>query len=257
MTRTVTVSIVSHGHCTMLPGLLRDLGGCPEVAAVILTRNVPGFYQNFGLSNWLTVVDNPRPKGFGENHNAAFRQSRTPFFAVLNPDIRFRDNPFPSLISCMDDSRVGLSAPAVVDPSGVLEDSARRFPTPFDLALKALGRYDGKLAYSLGDPPRAAPWVAGMFMVFRSTDFSAVGGFDEDFFLYYEDVDLCARLWRAGRRVMLCPGVHAIHDARRASRHDLRHMGWHAASMLRYFRKHTRRPGTPDVGSGAGRQPGR
>lgn len=60
-----------------------------------------------------------------------------------------------------------------------------------------------------------------------------------------EDVDLCARLWRSGRRVMLCPAVRVVHDARRASRRDLRHMRWHAASMARYFRKHALRSGLP------------
>ena len=111
-----------------------------------------------------------------------------------------------------------MCAPAVTTPEGTVEDSARRFPSPFDIARKAIGRYDGRVSYALGDRPRAVPWVAGMFMLVRSADFAAIGGFDENFFLYYEDVDLCARLWRAGRKVMLCPEVQIVHDARRASR---------------------------------------
>ena len=119
-----------------------------------------------------------------------------------------------------------------------MEDSARHFPSLIDLVLKALHRYDGRLQYVLGDPPLPAPWVAGMFMLLRSKDYAALAGFDEGFFLYYEDVDLCARVWNCGRSVMLCPSVHVVHDARRASRRNLRHMLWHATSMARYLRKH-------------------
>lgn len=243
--RSVTVSIVSHGHGALLPGLLEDLAACPEIAAVVLTRNVAE--PNLALTGLahLTIIDNPRPKGFGANHNAAFRVAQTPFFLVLNPDVRLEGNPFPALLACLADERIALCAPAVVNPAGTLEDSARRFPSLTDLVLKALGRYDGRVHYALGDPSRAVPWLAGMFMLVRRTDYADLGGFDEGFFLYYEDVDLCARLWRSGRRVMLCPEVRVVHDARRASRRDLRHMRWHAASMARYFRKHAFRPGLP------------
>ena len=241
----LTVSIVSHGHGALLPGLLDDLSACADVERVILTRNIPEPDITGVRAGWMTIINNPQPKGFGANHNAAFRHVQTPFFVVLNPDVRLMGNPFPALLACMQDEQATLCAPAVVNPTGVLEDSARRFPSLIDLGRKAFGRYDGRLHYGLDDPPRSAPWVAGMFMLLRSEDFAAIVGFDEGFFLYYEDVDLCARIWRSGRRVMLCPAVRVVHDARRASRHDLRHMRWHAVSMARYFLKHGLRPGLP------------
>lgn len=236
--RPVTVSIVSHGHGELLPGLLADLEACADVDRVILTRNVPEPNVSVLRPDWISVTDNARPQGFGANHNAAFRQTHTPFFAVLNPDVRFTGDPFGPLLACMQDGKSALCAPAVVNPSGSMEDSARRFPSIIDLGLKALGRYDGRLQYEPGDPPRAVPWVAGMFMLLRSADYAALGGFDEGFFLYYEDVDLCARLWKSGKRVMLCPNAQVVHDARRASRHDFRHMRWHAGGMARYLWKH-------------------
>lgn len=236
--RLITVSIVSHRHGALLPGLLDDLANCAEVDRVILTRNVPEPPISISRPRWISITENSRPKGFGANHNAAFRQTQTPFFAVLNPDVRLKGNPFATLLAYMQDEQIALCAPAVLNPAGALEDSARQFPSLVDLGLKALGYHDGRLHYKLADPPMAAPWVAGMFMLLRSTDYAALGGFDEGFFLYYEDVDLCARLWRSGRRVMLCPEAQVIHDARRASRHNLRHMCWHTGSMARYFRKH-------------------
>lgn len=75
-------------------------------------------------------------------------------------------------------------------------------------------------------------------MLFRAEAFRDVGGFDGAFFLYYEDVDICARLWQAGWKVIYHPGISIIHDARRSSRRDPHYMRWHAASMLRYLWKH-------------------
>jgi N-acetylglucosaminyl-diphospho-decaprenol L-rhamnosyltransferase len=80
--------------------------------------------------------------------------------------------------------------------------------------------------------------VAGMFLLFRAEAFRDVGGFDAKFHLYYEDVDICARLWKSGWKVMCDPGVTVVHEAQRASRHNFRYMRWHAASMARYFGKH-------------------
>lgn len=81
-------------------------------------------------------------------------------------------------------------------------------------------------------------WVAGMFMLFPSAAFEAVGGFDENFYLYYEDVDICVRLRHLGYRVAVMRGASVVHNARRDSRRCLRFARWHAASMARYFWKH-------------------
>lgn len=234
----ITVSIVSHGHGDLLPGLLSDLAACPEVVRVILTRNIPEADLGTLDQERITVLNNTAPQGFGANHNAAFKLARTPFFAVVNPDIRLQEDPFPDLIACMETTNAALGAPAVVNPAGGIEDSARKFPTLPNLTMKALRLDDGRLHYALGAPPVPVPWVAGMFMLFRYDDYAAIGGFDDGFFLYYEDVDICVRLARLGRSVMLCPATRVVHDARRASRRDPKHMLWHAKSMARYFRKH-------------------
>jgi N-acetylglucosaminyl-diphospho-decaprenol L-rhamnosyltransferase len=126
----------------------------------------------------------------------------------------------------------------VVSPGGLHEDSWRHFPTLTSLLRKALGMGDG--SYRLpGDGRHFSPeWVAGMFMLFRSDVFRRLGGFDEDFFLYYEDVDICARLWKSGYRLLACPAVSVVHDAQRDSHRKWRHLRWHLGSMARYFAKH-------------------
>jgi hypothetical protein len=224
----------------MVTALLEDLARCPQVATVILTYNLPESEISFpeSLAERVIVLHNSRPMGFAANHNAAFRHCTTPYFCILNPDIRLPENPFKELLGCFDDVRTALVAPAVLNPAGCVEDSARSYPTPWLLFLKALGITDGCLPYRLGDPLQRPDWLAGMFLLVRSDVFRAVGGFDAGFHLYYEDVDLGARLRKAGHELLLCPGVSVVHDARRTSHRNPRFLSWHLASMVRYLYKH-------------------
>ncbi len=207
---------------------------------VTLTCNIPeqaaGFADNFPYP--VRLIENASPKGFGANHNAACEVANGEWFCVMNPDIRLPDNPFPALLAALELRQAAVSAPAVLSPGGQVEDSIRRFPTPFSLLGKLLGRDDGRYRFAVGDETFPADWVGGMFMLFRAEDFRRIGGFDEGFFLYYEDVDICARLWKAGLGVLACPRAQVVHDARRASRRNLTYMRWHLTSMARYLIKH-------------------
>jgi GT2 family glycosyltransferase len=224
----------------MVTDLLRDLARCAEVTRIILTHNVPepGAQIDNDLASRATIITNPRPVGFSANHNAAFRRSDTEAFCVMNPDIRLPYSPFGSLLALLDDPSIGVVAPAVLSPGGSLQCTARRFPTPASVLLKAFGQGEGGIPFELGAAPVRPDWVAGMFLLLRRETFAAVGGLDERFYLYYEDVDLCVRLRNAGYDVMLCPSATVIHDARRMSHRNLRYIAWHLQSMMRYFATH-------------------
>lgn len=233
----ITISIVSHGHAGLLPGLLADIAQCPDVSNVILTHNTPEpTIRNHGMA-WMTELENQSPRGFGANHNAAFQLCDTPYFCALNPDVRFRGDPFPELVTCMTANRAALAAPAAVNCEGRIEDNARRFPTVTGLMAKALGIADGRYPYVPGGESFTPEWVSGMFMLLASDKFAGIGGFDEGYYLYYEDVDLCARLRIAGESIRLCPNALVVHAARRESRRNITFLRWHLASMARYFAK--------------------
>lgn len=237
---SVTISIVSHGHSDMLLGCLNDIADFPEIKKIILISNVAGSLPLLpsGIQAHTIVIDNKSPHGFAANHNVAFKHCDTPYFCILNPDTRFPNNPFGTLLDCITHTRAALAGPAILSPVGELEDSARHFPTLSSLLAKAFLRHDGRYPISQNSPPFPVEWLGGMCMLIRREDYLRIGGFDEAFFLYYEDVDICARLWRAHRPVFLCPNATVIHDARRASRGDFRYMRWHFSSMTRYFWKH-------------------
>jgi len=207
---------------------------------VILTINVNELVSESDLQYPfpIKVVKNQYPKGFGENHNQAFKQANGDYFCVLNPDVRLMSNPFEKLQQELSENAGAIIAPIVLSPDLTIEDSVRYFPTVQSLFKKLFKQYDGRYVFSDNSPTLAVDWVAGMFMLFKSKDFSAMGGFDEKFFLYYEDVDICLRIWKSGKKVLVCPQVNIIHDAQRQSRKNLRYMKWHLNSMGRYFWKH-------------------
>lgn len=235
----ITVSVVSHHQSSLVQGLLQDLACfCGiDAAEVILTLNLS---EELALSVTeypcpVKVIRNASPQGFGANHNQAFHQAKGKYFCVLNPDVRLSEDIFKPLIRILDeDVRIGVVAPKIINPEGTVEDNARQFPSPSEIMGKALGGRSS--AYEEDEQQVSFPdWVAGMFMMFPAKIFAEMGGFDERYFLYYEDVDLCARLKLAGYRVALYRDVSAIHDARRTSHRNLRYALLHLSSILRFF----------------------
>lgn len=234
----LSISIVSHRQIQLVQLLLADIQQyCSSISIeIILTVNLeePLPFRPNDYAFTIRIIHNPYPKGFGENHNAAFALAMGDFFCVLNPDIRLHANIFPVLIEHVRCANVGLVAPKIVNGEGEKEDSAREFPSLWEIVRKGFG---GKSAVHAGGVQSVSipDWVAGMFMLFDSEVYKKIGGFDERYFLYYEDVDLCARLTLTGYQIHMCNTVSAIHDARRSSHKSLRYMRLHLDSVFRFF----------------------
>ncbi len=231
-----TVSIVSHGSGTLLPGLLADLRRTlPQESELLLTFNVPedeSFLGAFGDLP-LRILRNDAPKGFGANHNQAFAASRGAYFVIVNPDVRLPCSPFDALALAVSDASVGACAPRVVSPQGTVEDSVRHYPSVMRLGKRVLlGRREADYG---GEQLAPVDWAAGMFVMFRREAFDAVRGFDERYFMYFEDADICRRLWSRGLKVLYVPAATVVHDARRRSHRDPQHLRWHLRSALRFL----------------------
>ena len=231
----IFVSIVSHAHGDMVSRLVKQLLSCSQVLQVLVTCNVPEVLY-LPTDPRVLLIKNSVPKGFGANHNKAFSYCTVPWFLVLNPDIVLRDNPFPALLYSASMSGAALLSPRAVSSSGFQEDCWRRFPTLWGLLRKLFGGVDGR--YSLPTSDASAfpvDWVSGLCLFARREAYAVLGGFDERYFLYYEDVNICVCAWRAGFSVWACPSACLVHDAQRASRRNFRHLCWHLFSMLRYL----------------------
>ena len=232
----VTVSIVSHNQGDMIAYLLSDLERFPEVEKVIITYNKPE--QEITIPSKLQpivkIVRNTSEKGFGANHNSAFEYCNTPYFCILNPDIRIENNPFPELLSTLKDAATFVAAPLILNAQGGVEDSFRKFPTPWRLLKRKLNK--GGLDQNKINTNYQ--WLAGMFLLFNADKYKQLKGFDEGFYMYCEDVDICMRINQLGGLVKLTSGISVVHNAQRMSRKNIQHILWHMQSMMRLWRKY-------------------
>ena len=234
----ISISVVSHAQLHLIHLLLEDIkqycvaDRLEIILTLNLTEELPFNVQDYPFR--VKVLINAIQKGFAANHNAAFEQAQGEFFCVINPDIRLNGDPFPALEQCLLEQGVGVAAPLIFNEKGKVEDSARKFPTPFSLLGKALC-IRRKMDYLIGDQSFYPDWVGGMFMLFRSDVFKEMEGFDARYFLYYEDVDLCARLALRGYRALICPQISVVHEAQRTSHRNLQYLGWHLSSAARFF----------------------
>jgi N-acetylglucosaminyl-diphospho-decaprenol L-rhamnosyltransferase len=227
----ITISLVSHRQSHLIAALLSDIQRImPTLISEIIIVHNDGDDRSKFPSNVAGIpvihVLNLHRRGFGANHNAAFELSTQPFFAVLNPDLRIENDPFEVLLNRFEVPSVGLIAPKILNPNGSIDSSARRLYSPREIVHGALS----------GEKNVAEPdWLAGMFMMFRREAFVSVRGFDESYFMYVEDVDICARISLAGWTLVYEQFAEAIHDARRANRRSARHFWWHSTSALRWW----------------------
>lgn len=245
----LSLSIVSHGHGPAVLALLAQLAALrgPRPARVLLTINQaePALTGPVRAMAWpfeLVLLENSAPLGFGTNHNRAFardRRSAAPAdaFAVINPDIRLHGNPFAPLLAALAASRVGCVYPVQLDAAGWPQDQERRLPTPGRLLRRALARGLGRRPHEVSGGQRP-DWVNAAFLLLRREAYAEVGGFDERYHMYCEDVDLCLRLQAAGWRLARADAAVVEHTAQRNSHRRMQHLAWHLRSLWRLWCSH-------------------
>jgi GT2 family glycosyltransferase len=189
--------------------------------------------------------------GFGAGINCAAALAAGRYLLVLNPDTAIAPGAIETLAGWLDQhGRVAVVSPMVRSGSGVIEASARAFP---DWTTVLAGRSSwlsrrwpsnrlsrrNLLTGHHVDMPIDADWVTGACMLLRREAFDSVGGFDEAFFLYWEDADLCQRLRSAGWTITYHPGARVVHLGGQSSRHraPASAVAFHR-SAYRYFSKH-------------------
>ena len=189
--------------------------------------------------------------GFSAGINAGARLARGRQLLILNPDTRMQPGAVDAMAAYLDaHPDAAVVGARVEDPGGTVQRSARRFPTMLTgLAGRSslvtrlwpdnpLSRHD-TLADATTTAPREVDWVAGSCMAVSADAFRRVGGMDEQFFLYWEDADLCKRLKEAGWKTIYLPSAVVVHGVGRSRRHAraLSVRAFHRSAYL-YFRKH-------------------
>lgn len=225
------VSIVSHGHGALVQRLLHQLArqSAASISRVVLTHNIPEPLPEPPPQGWpfaLETLRNAAPRGFGANHNQALRQASEPFVCVLNPDVELIPGPDPlaALVDAASREGVGCAYPLQLDAQGRVQDSEREIPSPAALwQRRALRR-----------PQTRVDWVNAACIVLPLPVWQSLKGFDEAYFMYCEDVDLCLRVRLQGLRLQRAD-ARILHQGQRASGRQWRHLAWHVRSLLRLW----------------------
>jgi GT2 family glycosyltransferase len=198
------------------------------------------------------LVVNALNGGYSQACNLGILGTDAPYVMVLNSDIEFnRGGPLEMAGWMEQNPGVGAAGPRVLNSDGSIQFSCRDFPS---LTVSLGHAFLGELfpanpftrSYHMKDcghdRDMAVEWVSGAAMMLRRSAYEEAGGFDEGYFMYVEDVDLCWRLRRAGWEIRYFPDVEILHHiARASSQQSTRMLYHHHRSMFRFFRR--RHPG--------------
>ena len=241
---SVAAVVVSHGHPRELEDSLPALR--PQVDELVVIANVPG-----SVPDGVDAVHNERPLGFGANLNRGFARTSAELLVAANPDAVPEPGAVAALRAFMDTHpRCGVAGPQMVYPDGSWQPSRRRFPTvtgtivrrtPLRLVLPQRRHFH--LDEAPPGRPVEADWMLGGFLMLRRTMLDELGGFDEGYRLYGEDIDLQYRASRAGWERWYVPQavVRHEHQAETDKRWLTRRTLWHWAGIVRFVRKHPER----------------
>ncbi|CAI2716993.1 glycosyltransferase family 2 protein [Nitrospina watsonii] len=255
MILTFIILTYNHGHCLgKCVQSIQDTVDCApfEIRVVNNARheNLGEFQNRFSD---IRVTTNPRNVGFACASNQAAREATGDTLVFLNPDTVVHAGAMAALARHLKTHPdIGLVAPKVLNPDGSIQASCRRFPRLWT------GLFNRRSLLSRGFPgnrftrdylmqdfdhneTRDVDWVSGCCMMMSRQLFLELGGFDEHYFLFSEDVDLCQIIWKSGRRVVYHPEAVITHDIGSSNRRlpamviVKRHRG-----MIHYWNKHMR-----------------
>ena len=246
--RTVAV-VVNYESGSALTRCVDDLARCGLDAVVVVDNGSTDGSLDAAMvaSPRIEIVDPGENLGYGAAVNRGVAATSSDFLLICNPDLEVPVGVVETLVGVLvADSEVAIAGPLIRTPSGERYPSARQFPSIIDAAGHALlgifapdnrftRRYQRSELDSICDESLHVDWVSGACFLVRRDAYEQVGGFDESFFMYLEDVDLCWRLGRAGWRVAYAPAASVVHlQGCSTDLHPYRMILEHHRSLLRF-----------------------
>ncbi|MFC5430195.1 glycosyltransferase [Paraburkholderia denitrificans] len=221
---------------------LIDNGGLPDMAAELAALSAHGVVH--------TIISGHGNVGYGRGHNLAIQQAASRYHLVLNPDIDMEEHALVVALDFFaDHPEVGLLSPCIDDGEGQIQYLCRRYPTVFDLFVRGflpssvrtlfarrLARYEMRDLINEHDILWDPPIVSGCFMLFRTEVLKKLAGFDDRYFLYFEDYDLSLRTHGAAR-IAYAPSVRVMHHGGGAARKGYQHIRMFSASAFKFFNR--------------------
>lgn len=202
----------------------------PEV--VIYVFNNSGNDMPALAARNITVIDIPN-RGFGASHNVIFTQAHEPrYLLILNPDCTIE----PEALRILLDHLIANPKSAVASCKIIGEKNWRE-SLAFSAMIQDSIKRKIRPTVSNLDPPQRVEAISGALMLWRYEIFKRIGGFDERYFMYYEDMDLCRRVRKLGFDIVMSKQATAVHEGQYQSHRDLRLFTCHCRSFVRFFIK--------------------
>lgn len=248
----VDAVVVSYNSRDTLRACVEPLSRMPGVAVTVVDNDSPDDALATIADLRVEVVRSGRNGGFSFGCNLGIAHGSAPYVLLLNPDARIDTGSLDALCAVLDtEPRVAVAGPKTLGDDGSLHRTQRHYPRVRSSWAQALflhrvfkrARWADEVIWDAAvyERPGSPEWLSGSCLLVRRSALEAVGGMDERFFLYCEDVDLCHRLRDAGHEVRYEPAAVA-HHVGGASAERGTTLPIYARSRVLYARKYYRRP---------------
>jgi len=241
------ISIVSHNHF----GLIKKIGSLPllkncDFVKVIIRDNVgEKSFDKWCKSYGFKYICNDNSYGFGKNNNLNFFDleiTDEDLFLVMNPDVSITEESLLSIQREMVSQNLRLATINLFKDEDFAnsDTNIRRFPTLLDFILRfLLNTNDTIIDKSSIDNHSKVDWASGSFLIFSVPTYKRLAGFDENYFMYCEDIDICMRFFKTfGSKVTFLKEIRGVHFAQHKNRSVFtRHFFWHLKSVFRFLIK--------------------
>ena len=246
----IFVSVVSHNHFDLIRkmGCLEKLAKHAEIRVIVRDNINESNFEEWCNDHDLIYSFNDRKKGFGENNNLNFDLANKEgvsdgdYFLVLNPDLIINPKDLIDLKELMEINNVSLGTINLYkdDKFEEYDNSVRRFPTIKNFLYSILFNYNSSIINKDNlNEISYVDWASGSFLMFKVDLYKELNGFDESYFMYCEDIDICRRYSQLNNnKLLFSKNIKGVHYARFNNRKILsNHFFWHLKSTIRYLMK--------------------
>ncbi len=239
----LSIVVVNYNGAEWLPGCLDSLRKNVNVRHEVILVDNASTDRSLSLVEdrypEVRVVASQRNVGFAAGNNLGVGSARADLVLLLNTDTVLLDDPGPAMKLMAADPRIGVVGGKMLGANSEYRASAGHFPSPMRL-VKITSMYERRGPFRDGEFPPTPPgylvdWVEGSFMLTSAALWSDLGGMDEGYFMYGEDVDYCKQARLRGRLTLYCPHVRYVHHGG----FDVERMAWTVKGFRRFHRKHS------------------
>lgn len=251
---TMVISIVTYNSkhiFDVLDNLKKEIGNEPNIRVAVFDNNSSNEFRNQlkQYSDFANITFYHENNGFGFGHNYNLLNADEKYFLIFNPDIIVTKENLYNMVTVMEnDESIALLVPKVLNEDGSIQHLMRRRVTVFDYALRFIPfdfvkkLFAKRLAtYECRDIPQDRlvdiNMGSGCFMLIRGDIYKEINGFDERYFMYFEDTDLCLMLKKRNRRVVYTPFSFVVHFYERGSHKNWKLFKIFVKSMVKFFNK--------------------